>query len=182
MFSISVIHAQHVLQMTDFENPPVIDGTINPDEWVVQDSISTLIQLEPDRGEESTRRTIVYAGQDKTSIYFAYKCYTHNPNEITARIQRRDLVDDSDDIVALMLDTYNDKRTSLLFFVNVIGTLSDAKIADDGRNLDFNWDTEWEAHTLQDENGWYVLGRPKSPPDNELDATLTIFAVCAKIK
>jgi len=33
-----------------------------------------------------------------------------------------------------------------------------------------------------DENGWYVLGRPKSPPDNELDATLTIFAVCAKIK
>ncbi|MFC2123536.1 DUF5916 domain-containing protein [Bacteroidota bacterium] len=142
--------------MTDFENPPVIDGVIDKQEWPVKDSVSALIQLEPDNGKESTRQTIIFAGQDKENIYFAFKCYIHNQNEITAKIQRRDMVSDSDDAVALLLDTYNDKRTSLLFLVNAIGTLSDTKVADDGKNLDSNWDTEWEARTSQDDSGWYI--------------------------
>ena len=156
IFIFSISNGQSVLQMTDFVNSPVIDGTVDKKEWPVIYSVYTLIQLEPNKNLESTRRTIIYAGQDKENLYFAFKCYTHGQNEITAKIQRRDLVTDSDDIIGLILDTYNDKRTSLLFLVNAIGTLGDAKVADDGKNIDSNWDTEWVAQTSQDEHGWYV--------------------------
>lgn len=65
-------------------------------------------------------------------------------------------MDDSDDAIAILLDTYNDKRTSRLFIVNPLSTLSDAKVTDDGKNMDFNWDMEWEAKAIQTPYGWSV--------------------------
>jgi hypothetical protein len=53
-----------------------------------------------------------------------------------------------------VLDTYNDKRNALLFLVNPLGTLTDAKITDDGKNLDFNWDAQWKAEVGIEEEYW----------------------------
>ncbi|MCK5370054.1 MAG: carbohydrate binding family 9 domain-containing protein, partial [Cyclobacteriaceae bacterium] len=108
------------------------------------------------KGALSTRKTVVFSAQFGKNLYFAFKCYVHDKSEINARIQRRDQVDDSDDAIAVLLDTYNDKRTSLLFIVNPLSTLSDAKVTDDGKNMDFNWDMEWEAKAIQTPYGWSV--------------------------
>lgn len=91
--------------------------------------------------------TILKVAQDEKYLYFGFCCYLNNPDELAARIQRRDRLNQSDDIVSIMLDTYNDNRTALLFQVNAIGTLSDAKVSDDGKSVDYLWDTEWEAET-----------------------------------
>jgi hypothetical protein len=66
------------------------------------------------------------------------------------------MADDSDDVIGILLDTYYDKQNSYLFMVNPIGTLTDAKVTDDGKNIDFFWDTEWEAHSMITDNGWSV--------------------------
>jgi hypothetical protein len=42
----------------------------------------------------------------------------------------------------------------LLFQVNANAVLTDAKVTNDGRNVDYLWDAEWEARTLQGENKW----------------------------
>ncbi len=144
------------MTVVDLDQAPIIDGRIDPIEWQLADSISGFIQLEPQKGIPSSRETVVYAAQFDKKLYFAFKCYVNNEGEINARIQRRDQVNDSDDIITVLLDTYNDRRTSLIFIVNPLGTLADAKITDDGKNMDFNWDMEWEAKAVKTSFGWSV--------------------------
>ncbi len=122
--------------------------------WQKADSSASFIQLEPVQGNPATHETIIKTLQDKTAIYFSFKCYIKRSDELVARIQRRDQLNFSDDIVTIILDTYNDNRTSLLFQVNAIGTISDAKINDDGRNIDYLWDSEWEVGTSITDNAW----------------------------
>jgi len=110
--------------------------------------------LEPAIGEYSTRETVVKSTQFKNDIYFSFKCYINNQDEIAARIQNRDQLNISDDIISIILDTFQDNRTALLFQVNPLGTLTDAKISDDGNDVDYLWDTEWEAKTSMTEKYW----------------------------
>ena len=152
----SIVCSQPSLQLVTFEKAPVIDGFLEEDEWNSGDSVDQFIQLEPERGKPSSRRTIVYAGQHEKNIYFMFICYVNSAGEIVGRIQRRDQADDSDDVIGLVLDTYFDRRTALLFIVNPLGTLSDAKITDDGKNVDFNWDTEWHAQVGVYDHAWIV--------------------------
>ena len=147
---------QPSFQPVYLEVMPVIDGQISESEWGLPDSIRSFTQLEPIRGEAASRETSVYIGQDEKNIYFAFRCYTENRDEIVGKIQRRDQVDDSDDVVAILLDTYNDNQNAYLFMVNPIGTLTDTKVTDDGKNLDYFWDTEWEADTRIYNWGWSV--------------------------
>lgn len=130
-----------------------IDG-IMESSWSRADSSSHFIQLEPSKGDPGTRKSVIRVAQDDKSIYFIFCCYLNQPGELAARIQRRDQLNQSDDIVTIILDTYNDNRTALLFQVNPLGTLSDAKVNDDGRNVDYLWDTEWEASTSITDNMW----------------------------
>ena len=148
-------HAQSIA-FSELANPPVIDGKLEVSEWGIPQITSPFIQLQPDKGQPATRQTEVYAGLHEDNLYFAFVCHIKSKAEILSRIQRRDQVDDSDDLVALMLDTYNDRRTSSLFVVNPLGTLADAKITDDGKNIDFNWDTQWEARVGIADNQWIV--------------------------
>lgn len=153
---VSTVFGQKAMIVADMDKAPIIDGQINPAEWQQADSISGFIQLEPQKGIPSSRETVVYAAQAEKKLYIAFKCYVKDEGEINARIQRRDQLDDSDDIITVLLDTYNDRRTSLLFIVNPLGTLADAKITDDGKNMDFYWDMEWEAKTVKTSFGWSV--------------------------
>ncbi len=157
-FALLVLNAysQPSFKATHFENMPVVDGQINEAEWIVEDSITQLIQLEPIKGQPSSRKSTVYIGQDEKNIYFAFKCFSNGRDEIVGKIQRRDMADDSDDVIAVLLDTYNDNQNAYLFMVNPIGTLTDAKVTDDGKNIDFFWDTEWEADTHIHDWGWTV--------------------------
>lgn len=155
--TISVnVFGQHVLNVSNTDQAPLIDGNIEKVEWQDADSVFGFVQIEPQKGSPSTRNTIVYTLQFERKLYFGFKCFVENENEISARIQRRDQLDDSDDIIAVLLDTYNDKRTSLLYVVNPLGTLADAKVTDDGKNMDFNWDMEWEARAIKTSYGWSV--------------------------
>ncbi len=151
-----IVNAQPSIAFSSFSEAPTIDGVIDINEWGEAQISTHFIQIEPDRGQPSIRKTDVYAGYHDDNIFFAFVCHVDSKKEISSRIQRRDQVRDSDDLVAIVLDTYNDRRTSLLFLVNPTGTLADAKINDDGKNLDFNWDTRWEAQVQINDDAWIV--------------------------
>lgn len=147
---------QQPIDLASFSKPPVVDGILDSGEWNATPTRTRFIQTQPDKGQPSSRETKVYAAQFEDNIYFAIICEVNSQEEIISRIQRRDRVDDSDDHIALILDTHNDHRTGLLFVVNPLGTLGDAKITDDGKNVDFNWDTQWEAQVGINEKSWVV--------------------------
>jgi len=151
----SVGYAQNNLFVSTLDKPLEIDGILES-EWIKTDSISNFTQLEPENNSTATRETVVRVAQYKNDLYFSFKCYINKNDQIVARIQQRDQLKSSDDIVSVLLDTYNDKRTSLLFQINALGTLNDAKVNNDGMNIDLLWDTEWEAKTSVTEHYWIV--------------------------
>lgn len=153
LMNVTSMHAQESISVQYTETSIIVDGELES-LWYSADSAENFIQLEPSRGEPSTRKTVVRILQDSKSLYFSFVCYINAVNETTARIQRRDQLNYSDDIVSIILDTYNDKRTAMLFQVNALNTLADAKINDDGKNVDYLWDTEWDARATVKDKYW----------------------------
>ena len=148
-----ILNAQYSLSVNNIDEKIIIDGSLES-HWNNADSIYSFTQLEPFAGTIASRNTVVRVLQNQDNLYFSFTCYIDEESEPAGRIQQRDQLDFTDDIVSIVLDTYNDRRTAFLFQINALGTISDAKIADDGRNIDYLWDAEWNAETSVTEKFW----------------------------
>jgi len=150
------IHISHL-------NKPIqLDGSID-ESWMECDSVVLNFQLEPDYGALPSKKTIVKVSQFNETIYFLFVCNIAGSEEVTARIQQRDKLNNNDDLISVLLDTYDDNRTAILFQVNPLGTLGDAKVTNDGKSIDYLWDTEWEASAAVNSAYWVVeMGIPLS--------------------
>lgn len=147
------VFSQQQLSVQAVDALIIIDGILE-EAWEQSDSSSLFVQLEPSIGALSSRRTIIRSLMDKDALYFSFQCFMDSPEELAARIQGRDQLDDSDDMVSLLLDSYNDGRTALLFQVNPLGTQADAKISDDGKEVDYLWDARWAANISINDSCW----------------------------
>jgi hypothetical protein len=77
------------------------------------------------------------------------------PNEMSAKLGPREL-SDMGDCVALFLDTYLDKQNAFLFQTNALGVQYDARVFNDGSNMDESWDGVWRAEGRLTSKGWFV--------------------------
>jgi len=148
------LRGQKSLSISAVSTPPLIDGVISPGEWIASEPGSGFIQMEPAKGSPSAVQTEVYSLSDSLNIYFAFKCTQGAEHPLTANIQMRDKLLGSDDAVIIIMDTYGDSRSAYGFSVNPIGTQTDYKISDDGRNINYEWDIEWEAAASMTSEGW----------------------------
>ncbi len=146
--------AQKSITVFQLDEPLSIDGIFEPEKWNLADSATNFIQMEPQSGAPASERTVAFLGSYHDNIYIVFKCFQKTP--VTAKNQSRDALSKNDDIVGVILDTYNDNRTGYMFFVNPLGTQYDMKINDDGRSMDVNWDTEWKCDAKIFEWGWCV--------------------------
>jgi hypothetical protein len=142
------------LKINKISSPPIIDGYILKNEWIVTDSATNFVQLEPQKGKPASEMTVTYAVYNDQYIYFAFRCFDQQPEKIVSNIQIRDNLQKSDDVVVVILDTYQDNRSGFAFIVNPLGTQTDMRIADDGRQTDKNWDTQWIAAAQKTDWGW----------------------------
>lgn len=148
------VWSQTEIKINTLQNPVKINGKIDSLEWPEFNLNKQFVRLETDRRAIATRKTELIVGQFQNELFFLFVCHIKLKDEVSARIQRRDQVRSSDDLIALILDTYNDKRNSLLFQVNPLGTLTDAKVTDEGKNVDFNLDTQWQAEVGIYDDRW----------------------------
>jgi hypothetical protein len=118
-----------------------IDGRIDP-VWDTADSVSDFTQHQPYYGKEPTRRTVAKLLTTDEALYCLIVSYDDYKNiqKITGKHD-----DSGGDFVSLMLDTFGDKRTAYKFAVSASGITSDARLLDDARNRDYNWDGVWFA-------------------------------------
>lgn len=146
------IYAQKNTEVFWLENPPKIDGVFESEIWEGAEPESNFVQMEPRKGDPASEKTLVYFGINDQSIYVVFIC-DQNTN-IVAQNQSRDALAKSEDLVALVLDTYNDERSGYVFLTNALATQYDLKLNDDGRNEDINWDTEWKCAAKINDFGW----------------------------
>ncbi len=146
--------SQKSIKAIQLEKPLNIDGIFELELWATADSAVDFVQMEPRPGFASSEKTVAWFGCHGDKVYVAVKCYQLSP--VTAKNQSRDALSKNDDLIAVILDTYNDNRSGYVFFVNPLGTQIDMKVVDDGRSMDLNWDTEWKSAVKTFDWGWCV--------------------------
>lgn len=129
-----------------------IDGILDEEVWQQAQRAEGFIQNEPDEGKPGTETTTFQVAYDDHAIYVAMVAYEKNPAEITSYLSRRDS-DIPCDWLAVIIDSYDDKRTAFAFGVNPAGVKLDGQMGNDG-DLDNNWDGVWEVKTKINPQGW----------------------------
>ena len=121
--------------------------------------VGAMVQREPSDGAAPTQKTEVYLGYDKANLYVVFVCFEQDISQIRSHLTRREDAFD-DDLVEIMLDTFNDQRRAYGFLSNAAGIQADG-IWTEGRNVDANagdtpnWDFSFD--TL-----WYSRGKINS--------------------
>ncbi len=134
------------------EQAPNIDGVIDDKGWEIVEWSGDFIEWEPDENTQPSQKTKFKIIYDKKYLYVAFRCYDTEPNKIEKRLSRRDgFVGDG---VALLIDSYNDKRNAFVFLVTAAGVKSDEFATENGDNFDNSWNPIWYTKTNIDAEGW----------------------------
>jgi hypothetical protein len=133
---------------------PNINGDNGEDFWKRSTPAVNFIQREPHEGEAASEKTQVRIVYTKDAIYFAVTCFDSEPENIIATERRRDQSPEKDDSFWIILDTYNDHRNAFLFATNPLGMRFDERITDEGRDINRDWDGEWEVVARRTTTGW----------------------------
>ena len=121
--------------------PPRIDGLIDEECWRGLEPVSGFYQFDPVNGAKASEETFVWAAYDQDCLYFAFLMKDSQPDKIWAELTPRNEYENNDSIT-LILDAYNDKRTSITFMLNPKGIQKNSV------------ETIWESETAIREDGW----------------------------
>ncbi len=116
--------------------------------------VEGFIQQEPSDGAPSSQRTEVYFGYDDKNFYAVFVCFDSEPRKMRARMTPRENVF-GDDLVEVMLDTFNDERRAYAFLTNPFGIQWDA-LWTEGRGFDSSFDTVWDSRGRLTDQGFVV--------------------------
>jgi len=111
-------------------------------------------QREPGDGVPVTQPTSAFLSYDSQNLYVAFVCKDAR-DAIRGRMSKREDIQ-SDDQVAVYLDTFHDRRHAYLFAVNPLGVQSDALVTE-GQDDDYDFDTVWRSEGRLTEDGYVVL-------------------------
>jgi hypothetical protein len=134
--------------------PLIIDGLLQDEIYSQVPAIGDFVQQEPHEGEPATERTELWIFFDATNIYFAVRCLDDQPDRVIANEMRRDSNNIfQNDNVQLVIDTFYDRRSGVLFQTNALGALSDQEVSDE-RNFNRDWNTVWNVKAARTDVGW----------------------------
>ena len=134
--------------------PMTIDGALDEEAWRTAQPADAFVQAEPHEGEPASELTEVRIAYDRNALYIGVVCHDTPPAVLVVNDIRKDFGTGEQDSFELILDTFADRRNGFVFVVNPAGAKSDTQIANEGRDVNTNWDAVWNVATTRSENGW----------------------------
>jgi hypothetical protein len=129
-----------------------LDGKLNEPAWS-DPGIVELVQQSPRSGEPTPYKTTVRVLINYETLYFGFECLDPDPSRIAVHTKQRDGMVRGDDTVAIVLDTYGDRRTGYFFQINAAGARVDGLISGT-EEPKLDWDGIWDARTRRSAQGW----------------------------
>ena len=129
------------MTISRIETPPRIDGLVDDECWRGRELVSGFFQYDPVNGSKASEETLVWAAYDQNYVYFAFLMKDSQPGKIWAELTPRNEFENNDSIT-LILDAYNDKRTSLTFSLNPKGVQKNSV------------ETIWKSESALRPDGW----------------------------
>jgi len=133
-----------------------IDAEFSEEVWQDVQFSDAFQQREPGDGTPPTERTEIACLYDEDNLYFGIKCFDSEPMKIVRTELRRDAIVDNDDYFEMVLDTYHDNRSGFYFIFNAYGSKRDARLSDEGRNYNPDWDGVWQCKATINQRGWFA--------------------------
>jgi hypothetical protein len=133
--------------------PPKIDGFIDESEWSAAASIEDFHQLTPIEYAPPSEETRIKVMYDDDALYVAAYMFNKDPSQISARVLKQGDALLADDRVALVIDTFHDRRNGYLFMVNSNGVRRQG-LYQNTTNLNWDWKGIWHTRTQHTARGW----------------------------
>ncbi len=153
------------LKAVRIKEAPKIDGVLSDSVWQAAAAVANFRMVEPQPNQEPTEKTELRILYDEANFYIGILCYDSEPRRIAANTMAHDSGGvpqgwgfghapqaPSDDLIRVLLDPFQDKRTAYIFFVNPLGARGEGLAYAGSSSL--NWDGVWEAKSRILENGW----------------------------
>jgi hypothetical protein len=154
--------------------PPIIDGRLDDEAWVLGQPITDFFQREPVEGEPVSERTEVRILADGEALYVGAWLYDRSPDDIVTGERLRDANIQVADHFGIILDTYRDRQNGFVFSTTPSAIEYDAQVVTEGvgggrvpgggrrqqagssGGFNLNWDGSWEVATSRNGEGWYA--------------------------
>jgi hypothetical protein len=134
--------------------PVVIDGVLDEEVWRTAPPAAGFVQSDPLEGQPATEATEVRVAFDDDYLYIAAVCHDGDPAHIVVNDIRKDFAGAEQDIFEVLLDTFEDRRNGFVFATNAAGARADTQIANEGRDVNPNWDAVWWVAGRIGPEGW----------------------------
>ena len=123
-----------------------IDGVLDEQAWRDALRVELNVEVQPAENVPAPVRTEALVTYDDRKFYVAFRAFDPEPARIRAHFKDRDQAF-RDDMVGIILDTFNDRRRGYEFFVNPLGSQGDASRNEvtSGNIEDETWDAIWES-------------------------------------
>lgn len=141
------------------KGPIAVDGSLDDPGWQGAAEIRDFFEIAPGDNTPPKVKTTAWVAYDDRFFYVAIKCDDARPQDIRAQHVERDHVSSDQDFAGIMLDTRNDGRTGIEFFVNPYG-IQDDFVRDEsvvnGNNEDASPDFHWDSAARITREGWQL--------------------------
>ncbi len=132
-----------------------LDGQLDERVYDTVRPLTDFIQQVPDEGAPATERTEAWLLFDDENIYIGVRAHdSAPPGQWVANDMRRDTPQlRQNDTVAVIFDTFYDRRNGVAFYTNPLGARADFAITNEG-NPNSDWNPVWDVRTGRFEGGW----------------------------
>ncbi len=130
---------------------PAIDGRLDEAVWQQATIVDDLHQITPREYQAPSETTQVRIFYDRQTLYVGARM--SQTATVVANILRQGQQFWGDDLFAIFIDSFNDKRNGYRFQMNPNGVRMEA-IYENASNTNWNWNGIWRAAATEDEQGW----------------------------
>jgi hypothetical protein len=131
-----------------------VDGSLDEEAWHAAPVARGFVQSEPSTGAEATEATEVRVVYDAHTLYIGAYLHDREPHKLVVNDIRKDFKEEDQDDFEVILDTFRDRRNGYVFVTNVEGARADRQVANEGREINTNWDAVWTLKTRRVADGW----------------------------
>ncbi len=134
--------------------PIRVDGVLDEPIWQTVQPATGFVQADPLEGQPATEATDVRVAYDGDYLYVAAVCRDSDPAGIVINDIRKDFAGAEQDTFEILLDTFADRRNGFVFGTNAEGARADTQMANEGRDVNPNWDAVWWVAGKVNADGW----------------------------
>ncbi len=136
------------------EAPVRVDGSLDEEAWGRAPVARGFVQSEPSTGADASEVTEVRVVYDANTLYIGAYLHDREPAKLVVNDIRKDFKEEDQDDFEVILDTFRDRRNGYVFVTNVEGARADRQVANEGREINTNWDAVWTVKTRRMADGW----------------------------